>query len=377
MAGQTKNQRIARGLYRLPPNKHGDIRYRVDVEHLGRKTRRLFPNLAQARQALDSIRMSIHENRWLPSKRREVRKTFESACADFLTWGKTNLAQSTASQDGYLVNRWLASPLFKGKTLDMISVGDVEAYKQARRKEVGPRQTDYTLSRLKRMFSLCLKQDLCSKNPVQGVKFFNTKTRRERVVEPSEEIVLLEHMDPMLRPVIVFALHTGLRIGEILALSWAQVNFKVGAFGQVSVRGETAKDREDRHVPLTATAKAVLDNLPRAINKDSVVFVGFGGRANFYKLWYQGIEAAKLNKGVPRHERITVHTLRHTYASRLVERGVDLATVQKVMGHSSIGTTMRYAHLAQAHVEKAVLVLDPVGNKSVIKAAGGESGAEQ
>jgi len=73
----------------------------------------------------------------------------------------------------------------------------------------------------------------------------------------------------------------------------------------------------------------------------------------------EGLSAAKVNDGFPRAQRITWHTLRHTFASRLVMAGVDLATIQKLMGHSNITTTMRYAHLARPHIEESVLVLDP------------------
>ena len=360
-------RRIERGLYELPPGKDGKPRYAAEWLFKGRKVRRRFRSVTKAREVLYAQRGRIIDGQYFDRKE-EVHKTFEWACDEFTKWGKVNLSTSTSKQDEYLVKRWKVSPFFKGKTLDEIKSADIEAYKTARRAEVGPRQTDYTLSRLRRLFSLAIDTwEVCEKNPVRGrkVKFFNPKARRERYITPDEETKVLDSLDLRLRPLVTFALHTGLRLGEMLTLTWAQVDFKVGNRGQVTVRGDIAKDREDRHVPLTATARAVLDALPRGIKKSTPVFIGFSGRGNFYKLWYKGFTASKLNVDVPPAQRITVHTLRHTYASRLVMAGVDLATIRKLMGHSSIETTMRYAHLARPHIEDAVLVLDEIGKHSV------------
>jgi site-specific recombinase XerD len=63
--------------------------------------------------------------------------------------------------------------------------------------------------------------------------------------------------------------------------------------------------------------------------------------------------------GLDRDEQFVIHALRHTFASRLVQRGVELATVSKLLGHRSLLTTMRYAHLAPHNLQAAVEVLDP------------------
>ncbi len=316
----------------------------------------------EARTYLEKIRTAKREGRYL-DRRTQMSAKFEEACNRFLEWGEVNLSKSTSSQDATFVERWKGSTYFKGKVLDQITVADVEAYKAVTRGKVGARQTDYILSRLRRLFYLSINTwELCTKNPVSGgkVKFFNVKARRDRYVTAEEEEKILESADPLLRPAIVLSIHPGLRQDELLSMTWSDVNLKVGGYGEVKVRGELAKDREDRHIPLSATARAVLDALPRSLEPEARIFRFLAlGRNKVNRMWYEALGAAKVNEGVPRNQRITWHTLRHTFASRLVMAGVDLATVQKLLGHSKITTTMRYAHLARPHIEEAVLVLDP------------------
>lgn len=351
-------ERKERGLKQL-----SDGRWQWSFEDpSGKYHRKIARTKNEARAYLEKVRTEIREDRYL-DRRKKVSDTFEEACKKFVEWGEVNLSKSTSSQDATFVERWKASPFFKGKMLDKISVANVEAYKAVQRAQVGPRQTDYILSRLRRLFYLSIKTwELCENNPVSGgkVKFFNVKARRDRYVTVEEEEKLLEHSESRLRPAIVLSIHTGLRQDELLSMTWSEVDLKVGRFGEVKVRGELAKDREDRHIPLSATARGILDSFPRPIRQDTRVFASLGAsRENVNRMWYETLKASKLNVDVPKSQRVTWHTLRHTFASRLVMAGVDLATVQKLMGHSSITTTMRYAHLARPHIEDSVLVLDP------------------
>ena len=345
-----------RGLKQLP-----DGRWQFSWWHEGRYHRRIVRTKTEARAYLEKIHTQIREGRYMDRKP-EVNAKFEEACKRFLEWGEVNLSQSTSSQDETFVKRWKASPHFKGKVLNRITPADVEAFKTAQRAIVGPRQTDYILSRLRRLFSLSITTwDLCEKNPVGGgkVKFFNSKARRDRYITPEEETKILEHSNSRIVPAIILSIHTGLRQGELLSLTWADVDLQVGRYGQVKVRGEIAKDREDRHVPLNATARAALDQVPQAIKKETRVFAHLGsGRENLNRMWYDALDKSKVNKDAPKGQQVTWHTLRHTFASRHVMAGTDLATLQRLMGHSSITTTMRYAHLARPHVEEAVLALD-------------------
>jgi integrase len=154
-----------------------------------------------------------------------------------------------------------------------------------------------------------------------------------------------------LTPLVLLALNTGLRFGELTALLWTDVDL-VAAL--LTVRAEGAKSGKARHVPLNSEAVAVLRawRLPD-VDASAYVFPGTreGERLTTVKTaWMKLLKAATI-------QRFRFHDCRHTFASRLVQRGVDLNTVRELLGHADIKMTLRYAHLAPEHLSAAVAVL--------------------
>jgi integrase len=149
-----------------------------------------------------------------------------------------------------------------------------------------------------------------------------------------------------LRPLVLLLMNTGLRRGEAFNLRWPDVDLERG---RLTVQGAGAKGGQTRVVPLNAEAReAVLAWHDHAAG-DGYVFPGREGerRDNIRKAW----------SGLLRESRISgfrLHDLRHTFASRLVMAGVDLNTVRELLGHADLRMTLRYAHLAPAHLEAAV-----------------------
>lgn len=151
-------------------------------------------------------------------------------------------------------------------------------------------------------------------------------------------------------PITLLAINTGLRRGELLALTWGDVDL-VGL--QLTVQGASAKTGLTRYVPLNTEAATVLRSWRPAsedtADNDRFVFPGPDGSQMFSlkTAWAKVAEAANLRD-------FTFHDLRHTFASKLVQAGVDLNTVRELLGHSDIKMTLRYAHLAPAHTAAAV-----------------------
>jgi integrase len=153
-----------------------------------------------------------------------------------------------------------------------------------------------------------------------------------------------------LQPIVLLALGTGLRRGELLALRWSDVD-SVGSW--LTVRGTSAKTGRTRHVPLNTDVRAVLARWrPADATDDDLVFPGPKGEPmqDLKTAWLKVAKAARL-KG------FTFHDLRHTFASKLVQAGVDLNTTRELLGHSGIAMTLRYAHLAPEHKAQAVAKL--------------------
>jgi integrase len=153
-----------------------------------------------------------------------------------------------------------------------------------------------------------------------------------------------------LTPIVLLALNTGLRRGELFGLRWADVDL-VRAI--VTVQGGGAKSGQTRHVPLNSEAVAVLQAWrPTDADPAAYVFPGDSGARleDIKSAWLPLVSAAK----VP---AFRFHDLRHTFASNLVQAGIDLNTVRELLGHADLQMTLRYAHLAPEHKASAVATL--------------------
>lgn len=173
--------------------------------------------------------------------------------------------------------------------------------------------------------------------------------RKQRGLPPLPEIPADGFADH-LKPIVLLALNTGLRRGELFHLTWGKVNLMLKS---VTVEGEKAKSGKTRHVPLNSTALATLNRWQKQTGSDGLVFPGQDkdGKeqplSNIQTAWENVVLAAKL-------ENFHFHDLRHDFASKLVMAGVDLNTVRELLGHKDMKMTLRYAHLAPEHKAAAV-----------------------
>jgi integrase len=165
------------------------------------------------------------------------------------------------------------------------------------------------------------------------------QTRHERVLPP------LIHFGDHLTPAVLLSMNTGLRRGEILKLRWRSVDFDCRL---LTAEGRNAKNRQTRHVPLNEEAVGVLRRWREQSSTGARVFDVTTG---FRTTWEKILQRARIT-----HFRW--HDLRHHFASRLVQQGVPLNTVRDLLGHSSLGMSLRYAHLAPDQRREAVAKLN-------------------
>jgi len=163
-------------------------------------------------------------------------------------------------------------------------------------------------------------------------------TRHERLLSP------LTHFGDHLTPAILLSMNTGLRRGEALKLRWGAVDLDRRL---ITVEGRTAKSRQTRHVPLNDEAVRVLRNWREQAGAGARVFHVVG----FQTAWETVLRRARISK-------FRWHDLRHHFASRLVQQGVPLNTVRDLLGHGSVGMSLRYAHLAPDQRREAVAKLN-------------------
>jgi len=157
---------------------------------------------------------------------------------------------------------------------------------------------------------------------------------------------------PEICPVLVMALHTGMRKSELLNLRWEDVDFERGTLTVSSREEWHTKNYESRKMPLYEEVGKVLK--PMRQGKGYVFVDQEGSKMGIHFVDGRLDKAAKYAD----FGHLYMHVLRHTFASHLVMAGVDLPTVQRLMGHRDIKTTMRYAHLAPDHRRMAMAMLD-------------------
>ncbi|MFZ2587198.1 MAG: site-specific integrase [Alphaproteobacteria bacterium] len=187
-------------------------------------------------------------------------------------------------------------------------------------------------------------------NPLNEVRKLEPNNARVRYLSADERKALLEACKaegrhPLLYPLVVMAICTGMRKGELLNLRWRDVDFT-----RQVIRVEDSKNGDKRSVPLTGLAHRVLQEASkvRRLNTD-LIFPRADGMAPLDPAnhWEAALKEAKI-------EDFRFHDLRHTAATYLLESGVTLPVLSAILGHRSIQMVKRYAHLADNHAVEVV-----------------------
>lgn len=186
-------------------------------------------------------------------------------------------------------------------------------------------------------------------NCMKKVKMQKENNKRLRFLTSEETQILIESCASHLKPIVITALHTGMRRGEILKLKWEHVDLK-----HRFILLDKTKTGERREIPINRTLDQLFNSMPRSIESE-YVFVDNSGKP--YCEVKRSFKTA-LNKAGIRDFHF--HDMRHTFASHLVMQGVDLVSVKELLGHKSLTMTLRYAHLAPGHKKRAVQILDGV-----------------
>lgn len=200
------------------------------------------------------------------------------------------------------------------------------------------------------MFNLGRKWDIpgAENNPCNGVPLFDANNAREKYLTAEETQRLhaeLEHSEnPQLKNIIALLLLLGCRKRELLDSRWEQFDLE-----RRSWRIPMSKSGKARHVPLSNAALSVLSQLPKWKNCPYVVPnpKSLQPYSSVFRTW----NTARKNAGLP---DVRMHDLRHSMASNLVNSGRSLLEVAKILGHSQLKTSQRYAHLSQDTLLAAV-----------------------
>ncbi|SPD75679.1 Integrase family protein [uncultured Desulfobacterium sp.] len=266
----------------------------------------------------------------------------------------TKKPKTLSTEKGYF-QKWL-KPVIGNKPFKSIHPLDFERIKSDMLK-VGraPRSLQYCMAIFRQVWNQARRNGLINReSPTKEVKLLKIDNKRMRFLTHDEADRLLDNLSgrsKQLHDMALLSLHTGLRAGEIFSLTWGNVDIEQRIIYIVDAKGGS------RTAHMTDRVKQMFKNMV-AGQLDELVFKDrrHGGRIKQISSSFdRAIDALSLNSGVtdPR-QKVLFHSLRHTFASWLVQQGTPLYTVQKLMGHSSISMTERYSHLAPDTLKSAI-----------------------
>lgn len=276
------------------------------------------------------------------------------------------------SADSYLLGR-VKRDLGAGTLLAEITAARISTYRdRLLAEELAPATVNRYLSTILALLNRSANEWGWLRN-VPTIKLLRLNNARYRWLNAEEEARLLAHCPSHLADLAVFLIETGARLGEALCLTWSDVDLDRQPRGLVKFM--KTKSGKPRGVPLTTRARDLLARIEGgqagltiyAPEQGRVFLYAGKGRAgkgipltayrsyrNPHGSWATAVERAGLGD-------LHLHDLRHTFASRLVMRGVPMLVISKLLGHASLTMTMRYAHLAPDGLDAAIAQMERGG----------------
>lgn len=331
--------------------KKGTIRWYLDYRDArGKRVQKLAVQAISEDDALSALQASalneLHRAYGLPAAPQDVK--FSEFSQTYLDDYAKQYKKSWRDDQYRLEANMI--PFFGSSCLHEITPQTIEKYR-ARRLESGVSRSTVNreLTILKKMFNLAIDWGLTANNPATKVKLFSENdTQKERILARDEEPRLLAEAPDYLKPILIMALHTGMRRGEILNLGWDQVNLELR---QIFVR--KTKNGKNRHIHINDRVQAALSLLGPPRGKIGLVFPN-PATGKPYTEVKKSFKLACKRAGI---EDLRFHDLRHTFASRLIAKGVDIVTVRDLLGHFSVRVTQRYTHPGKSKMAAAVELL--------------------
>jgi integrase len=346
----------------------------IDFRHNGVRHRKRSPHntKAAAREYENALRLRLAAGEDLSAPAATPSTQTAPTLSEFASewfehYVRANNKRSEQNTKLYLLRKHLL-PWFGGSRLDAVNAAEIEAYKSAKRAEgLAAKSVNNHLVILSKLLQSA--QEWARIASVPRTRMMKTAPPRFTFLSDAELALLLgDEREPQWNAMVLVAARTGMRLNELRGLTWPDVDFERN---QIAVRGgvvcnyiETTKTYRFRDIPMTSDVRTLLAGMRE---RNGFVFRRDDGR--FVGGQTAGKALGRICKRVGiRH--IGWHALRHTFASALATRGVPLHEVKELLGHTSIMTTMRYAHLAPGRLHESIRVLESSASRVNLKLLG-------
>lgn len=209
------------------------------------------------------------------------------------------------------------------------------------------------LRHLKAIFNRAINWGYLDKNPFNGIKLKIPQNHPIFINKNELKLIIEKETNPILSSFYQFAFYTGMRLSEIINLEWDEIDLELKTINVRNKDDFTTKSKKERVIPIS---NVVYDLLLIMSKKSNHIFSN-----NLVKLNPDFVSKSFKNciRNIPTlNQKIHFHTLRHSFASNLAQKGATLYAIKELLGHSNITTTQIYSHLTTTSLSKAINLLN-------------------
>ena len=262
---------------------------------------------------------------------------------------QTEIKRGWKTTKGYKLTLKLFISFVGDLNVELISNSDIRKYLESRFSSTSVYAARKDLINLKATFRFAIENNFIKSNPCVGIKQYRLPEKQPLYFSKTEfEILLSEIKEKEFKDLVTIAVNTGLRLNELLNLKWNQINLETKTI-TLDNREHITKTKRIRSIPINNNIFPIIKSM-RSISKCANVFPNEERNKDIHvsQKFKSYIRKSKLN------DSLHFHSLRHTFASWLIQSGVNIYNVSKLLGHSNIKTTEIYAHLRQDDLLESV-----------------------
>jgi integrase len=290
------------------------------------------------------------ENRWFD--KRNVGTTSFSELVEIYITRHIELLKSAKTER---VRALFWKREFGTRPVGQITRAELQDWQARKRKTNKPATVNRIMCRLRHIFNKAVEWELLDESPMERLKFLPENNARLRYLSMQECDKLLEAcIAPHMKRMVTLALHTGMRLGEILNLKSDDLDLS-----SRSIIIRDSKNGQPRHIPMDSTVRDLLSSCIPTSESRHVFPSASGGRLSTVQ---NAFRSARIRAGM---SELHFHDLRHTFASHWVMSGGDLYVLKEILGHKNIQMTQRYAHLSPEYKKTMVDRMEKMWDRPV------------
>ena len=299
----------------------------------------------------ERIRTMRHGEELPDKKKREM--TFGQAWNRYDKWLDTGKKHVYDDRNRYKIH---IKNKFASRALSQITTHDLERFKDSLlKKGLAPATTKHILVIIRQVYNKMIAWGMWEgQNPITGLKMPKINNKRVRFLTHQEADSLLaavKKKSNQIWEMSLMSLHTGMRADEVFSLLWGHIDYDNGLIHVADPKGGPARDAN-----ITKKVRAMLTAKDQGKPGELIFKARHGGKIpEVSKTFLRTVRDLKFNDGIDdRRQKVSFHTLRHTFASWLAIQGTPILVIKELLGHATLAMTERYAHLIPDQKKQSV-----------------------